>query len=431
MDQIIKLLPKTAILFFLHLYAISALTQPDYTSIIPVDSIYNPLIKTVHFRENQDPVAVPILYLGREYRLDLHFDILEGSPRNLFYGFSYYDRDWTSSNLQLMEYINGFNENEIRSFRASSQTYVPYVHYKVSIPSRDFSFKVTGNYLLVIYDNSGDIYLTKRIYVTDNSFRVNPRFQIPVEPGKSRTDQSITLTISGTQQTVILNPQKELRVEVWQNGSPGLKKILADPFFFNGNQVSYTQQDGILFPAMKEFRRRDVRSIQHKTLGVSYWNQIGNEFHCYFAPEESRANQNFRFDFDFNGRYYIGFEDQFNPESDFFSEYVWCHPRLKTQVESEHPVYVYGAISDWQLKEEFKLEYDQEDRSYRGKFYVKNSVFDYIYVTTDDEGKLDHSLYEGDWYETENDYYVFVYFRPFGGRYDRLNFCGRFNSNRN
>jgi hypothetical protein len=36
---------------------------------------------------------------------------------------------------------------------------------------------------------------------------------------------------------------------------------------------------------------------------------------------------------------------------------------------------------------------------------------------------------EGDWYETENDYAILVYFRPFGSRYDRLLFAGEFNSN--
>jgi hypothetical protein len=420
-----------AFLIFYCLVTIFLVAQPDYSTILPVDSVYNPLVRTVHFRETQDPVAQPILYLGREYKLDLHFDMMEGSPRNLFYGYCYYDRNWTPSNLQLMEYMNGFNESEIRNFRASSQTYVPYVHYKATLPGgKDYGFRVTGNFLLVVYDNSGEIYLTRRIYVTDNSFRVNPVFQIPVDPEKSRTHQSISLTVTGTNRTVIVNPSKEIRVEIWQNGNPNKKNVLGDPFFFNGNQLNYTQQDGILFSAMREFRRKDVRSIQHRTLGVSYWDQINSEFHCFFKPEESRASKNFSFEFDFNGRFYIGFEDQFGSEGDYLSEYVWCHPQLRTNVESEQPVYVYGAISDWQLKDEFRLDYDQTDKTYKGKFYIKNSVFDYMYATQNEDGSINTSLYEGDWFETENDYFIFVYFRPFGGRFDNLVFAGRFNSNR-
>ncbi|MBK9270159.1 MAG: DUF5103 domain-containing protein [Saprospiraceae bacterium] len=409
---------------------ISLSAQPDYSAILPVDSVYHPLVRTVHFREGLDPVAMPILYLDRPYTLDLHFDLLEGSPRNLFYGYCYYNRDWTASNLQLMEYLGGFNEMEIRTFRASSQTYLPYVHYQAPLPGRDYSFKVTGNYLLVVYDNAGEIYLTKRIYLTDNSFKVVPRFQIPIDPEKSRTHQSMTFTVTGTNRTTIVNPAKEIRVEVWQNGSLSNKMILGDPFFFNGNQLSYTKQDGILYPAMKEFRRKDVRSIQHRTMGVSYWDQKGNDFHCYFKTDSSRADQLYRFEFDFNGRYYVGFEDQINEQGDFLSEYVWCHPVLKTNIESDYPVYLYGAITDWKLKEEFRLEYNHQEKVYKGKFYIKNAVFDYLYATLNDDASINTSLYEGDWYETENDYFVMIYFRPFGGRYDQMVFAGRFNSNR-
>lgn len=404
--------------------------QLDYNSIVPIDSVYHPLVRTVNFREDIDQVSMPILYLDRPYSLDLHFDILEGSPRNLFYGYCYYNRDWTPSNLQLMEYLGGFNEMEIRTFRASSQTYLPYVHYTASLPGRDYAFKVSGNYLLVVYDNSGEIYLTRRVYLTDNSFKVNPRFQIPIDPEITRTHQSMTLTVTGTNKTTIINPSKEIRVEVWQNGSAINKTVLGDPFFFNGNQINYTKQDGILYPAMKEFRRKDVRSIQHRTIGVSYWDQIGNDFHCYFKMDSTRSNQLYRFEFDFNGRYYVGFEDQIDARGDYLSEYVWCHPVLKTSIESEYPVYVYGAISDWKLKDEFKMTYDPTEGVYKGNFYIKNSVFDYLYATINDDGSINTSLYEGDWYETENDYFVLVYFRPFGGRYDQLVFAGRFNSNR-
>ena len=52
-----------------------------------------------------------------------------------------------------------------------------------------------------------------------------------------------------------------------------------------------------------------------------------------------------------------------------------------------------------------------------------------MYATLDDQGNISTSEFEGDWYETENDYFVLVYYKGFGDRNDRIVFAGRFTSN--
>lgn len=421
---------NTGIVLVFFLFCSTILeAQLNFNKIAAVDTQYNALVKSISIRENNDPVFLPILHLNKSYQLQVHFDLMEGTPRQLFYGICHYNKDWTMSDLQLLEYLDGFTELQIQKFRASSQTYTPYVHYQLTLPSADMSFRVTGNFMLAVYDNTGEVYFTRKFYVTDNSFRATPRFINPVDPEKVLTHQSISLIVSGGQ-SIIYNPGLEVQIEILQNGNPMTKKILTEPLFFSGNQLNYTKQDGILFPGMKEYRRKDLRSIQHKTLGISYWDEKDNEFHCYFKPEESRLYKNYHTDFDFNGRVMYALEDDYDASSDYRSEYVWAHAKLQTNVPSDHAVYLYGALTDWKLKQEFRMEYDETERAYSGTFYIKNAVFDYMYATTDDDGKITTSFYEGDWYETENDYLIMVYYRPFGTRYDRLVFAGRFNSNK-
>ena len=38
----------------------------------------------------------------------------------------------------------------------------------------------------------------------------------------------------------------------------------------------------------------------------------------------------------------------------------------------------------------------------------------------DESDRVDYEVTEGNWYETENQYTILIYYRPFGARYDQL-----------
>lgn len=84
-------------------------------------------------------------------------------------------------------------------------------------------------------------------------------------------------------------------------------------------------------------------------------------------------------------------------------------------------MYVFGELSDWQLKPEFKMKYDETAQAYWCDTWLKQGHYDYQYVVVDRRtGKIDPDGLEGNWSFTGNQYTVLVYFRPFGARYDRL-----------
>ena len=225
--------------------------QPALGPIAGVDSLYDPLVHSAHFNDGSNTIALPVFIIDQKEKYYFEFDLLEGSPRRLYYTFRYYDRNWNESPTDLLEIIDGLNELEINQFQTSFNTYTGYVHYNVSLLPRALNFKQSGNYALVIYDQDGHIYLTRKLYIVSPVFSPTVTFVQPSDPRKISTHQSLSIVIN-TSTYNIFDAAREIQLEVIQNGNTENRKILNEPLYFSGNNLRYTKVDAILFPAGKE-----------------------------------------------------------------------------------------------------------------------------------------------------------------------------------
>jgi hypothetical protein len=66
------------------------------------------------------------------------------------------------------------------------------------------------------------------------------------------------------------------------------------------------------------------------------------------------------------------------------------------------------------------MTYDFEDNSYKGNLLFKQGFYNYTYATVDKFNKVNTNEVNGTFFETENEYIVITYFKPFGGLYDRV-----------
>lgn len=420
----------TSIFFVLMMGSFHMLKgQNSNGQIIASDSNYIPTVRSIYFQDVNSTLSLPIFYLDSVYQFNIHFDLLENKPRRISYSLLLYDRNWNPVDLDPLEYLEGINEQLITNYKSSQLTLVPYIHYTINFPSTELNLKSTGNYLLIVYDEDENVLFTRKIYVAQNRFRVDVKFVSAADIAKYYSHQAIEMNITAPYPYKVLNPLQELQVEIFQNGNPNTRIILKEPFNYSSDKFNYVRKDEIIFPAMKEYRYKDIRSVQQKTFGISYWDERDGKYNCYFVPDEIRADRNYFSDIDINGRFYISKNDVEYARDNYIKEYVWCYPSIKTSRHDEREVYIYGALSDWKLKDEFKMTYDESKRAYLGSFLFKNSYFNYMYATLDDQGNISTSEFEGDWYETENDYFVLVYYKGFGDRNDRIVFAGRFTSN--
>ena len=89
----------------------------------------------------------------------------------------------------------------------------------------------------------------------------------------------------------------------------------------------------------------------------------------------------------------------------------------------KQPVYLMGDFTGNQLSDSSLMEFDERKMVYYKRLILKQGFYSYQYVVK--EGSNQHpvasyDLTEGNYWETENNYTILVYYRPFGGRHDEL-----------
>ena len=93
-------------------------------------------------------------------------------------------------------------------------------------------------------------------------------------------------------------------------------------------------------------------------------------------------------------------------------------------------VYLFGKMTNWKIQESFKLAYSEKLQLYAVDVLLKQGYYNYVYaVVPRGSTKVDFEEVEGNWFGTENEYTILIYFRSFGGRYDQLVGASSFSSN--
>ena len=104
------------------------------------------------------------------------------------------------------------------------------------------------------------------------------------------------------------------------------------------------------------------------------------------------------------------------------ADYVWVTFTLPSKYKvTGGNMYVTGALSDWAFDNNNLMTYDPEKAEYQCSMLLKQGWYDFEYIfVKDGERSGEPSVFEGNHYETENDYLIMVYYRNPRDRYDRL-----------
>lgn len=149
---------------------------------------------------------------------------------------------------------------------------------------------------------------------------------------------------------------------------------------------------------------------------MQYFNPY---YHATLYPDEPRRN--YSYDQDQNGRYFIRYDmaQDNNTEAD----YLFVHFTL-TGFDNPLPdgkFYLNGAFTYNQFNTDYALTYNEQTRCYEGVQLLKQGAYNWLYLFVPEGSSIGQTAQAaGNFYETENEYLVMVYHRPFGGRYDRL-----------
>ncbi|UOQ71740.1 type IX secretion system plug protein [Hymenobacter cellulosilyticus] len=353
-------------------YADKTLRYEDYT--------YSPDVRSVQCYvatgQNTEIFQPPVVPISQQQPIVLEFDMLGNGSQRLTAKLVHCDVDWKPSVLTDLQFLSEINEFLITDYRTGVNVKVPYYHYRMQVPR----VKLSGNYLLVVSSGGGTPVVSRRLLVYENGVEVAMRQGIPVGGQERYTLQQVDFSI-GYNGLNLVNPSQEVKVMLrqnfrWDNAKTNLRPTFVrdaerrlDYQYFNFENA---------FPASSEFRYFDMRSLRTMGAGMAELDPTTSPRTVVLSPEATRNGQSYTQFEDINGQRL--FESREYGNGDTNGDYANVTFQLRAPQAAPGPVYVFGALSDWKLQDEFKLTYNTEQQQYTGTALLKQGYYNYYYV---------------------------------------------------
>jgi hypothetical protein len=409
---------KQTILFFLLSITLAVNSQ------VP-DHIYKTNIRSVKLHRSNNPYGYPIIRLNSADDLDLYFDDLDAGIKNYYYTFQLCNVDWSPTDLHSFDYIKGFQTNRISIYRNSSIAFVKYTNYYARVPDRNCSPSRSGNYLLKVFldGDTSKLVFTKRLLVVDVKSSIVAQVLQPFSGSIFRTHQKVQVGVTLNSELNVFN-QQDVKVVLLQNYAWPMASYLQRPSIYRGNYFEYSDESTNSFPAGKEWRWIDLRSIRLMSERMQRIDKQPTRTDVYVKPDNERKQQIYYYYRDINGLYTIENTDNVNPF--WQSDYVYTHFTFFPPGNLQYPerdIYLFGELTNYATDENSKMEFNAEKGAYEKTLLLKQGSYDYSYVMVPVKKRgepVSFESTEGNYPSTENIYLVLVYYRPFGGRSDEL-----------
>ncbi len=409
---------KICVFIFLILLKISVFSQKIFFE----DNTYKKNIKTVQLYKNGWQLAPPIIKLLGDGKIKLSFDDLSSDTKDYSYTFIHCNSDWESSELMTFDYLDGFEENQISDFEFSTNTFQTYIHYNLIFPNEDIKFKISGNYILMVYEDfeKNNVVLTRRFSIVEHLVEIKTDVHRPQNLNFFDNGQEIDFIIE-TSSFPIRNPFNDLKVIVTQNGRWDNSKKNLEPKFIKDNELIYNFEKENIFLGGNEFRFFDIKTFDFESEGVEKIFFTDSIYRVLIENGKSRNFDDYRYYKDFNGKFFIDLRRSMS-EIEISADYAYIFFNFPYEIPFlDGDIYVFGGLTNWKINKENKMIYNFEKKSYQLKLYLKQGLYNFSYVFASKKGQeIKENFFEGNNYETENDYIIYVFLSRPGDNYERL-----------
>ena len=372
--------------------------------------VYNENIRTLR-------VTREVLVLDEQEPMHISFDEMSHDVHMYTYSVQ-----MTNSDLLSSEYLQGFTTRDIMDYAHSINTSREYTHYWFEFPNEDMRLTKSGSYRLTIYED-GDT--DKKVAEVDFCV-VEPLVQIDASVRAStdiefngRYQQiDVDLTMSDERLAMSGKPE-EFRIVVTQNNRLDNAVRVEKPTFVEPHRLRYINNKALIFEGGNEYHHFDAFSCFYAGTGIDRVVHELGDYHALLMPNEVTEGQ-YIHEFDSNGRYVVNAER--TSDSDTEAEYMWVHWTLPVEKPFfDGSLYVTGDVFNNTLDLHNRMQYDNDAKCYWLTSLVKQGGYDYQYVfVPKSQEKTTTQRVDGSYWQTENEYTIYVWWRPFGSRYDRL-----------
>jgi hypothetical protein len=373
-------------------------------------------IKTVTFVQNNQN-AIPIFKLGESF--ELQFDDLYGNEANYYYTITHCNYDWTPSQLSINEYLNGFDNQRIQTYTNSLNALQIYSHYSLAFPNRNTSFRVSGNYIIKILNEDREVVFSRKIALYEEL--VSVPLQVKRARNMTVINQKQNLEFSIKSTTInFQSPLQNVKVLLLQNGKFDNAIRNIKPQYTIGNDLIYRYDAETQFWAGNEFRFFENKDIRAANNSIAFIDSKGGIYNAHLYTDQARANNPYTFFPDINGNYIV---KNINADNNAIeADYAWVFFTLSApNYFGKNNIYINGMFNNYAMGEENKMDYNEKKGVYEKALLIKQGFTNYQYVIADNNGKIDdENAIDGNFYQTENNYFVLVYYKENNQRYDRI-----------
>ena len=387
---------------------------------------FKPEIKTLTIRLIKDDAVIhlerPYLTLGDENRLEIAFDELSHLTHHYTYTVIHCNADWTESGLMSSEYLHGFTTLDIDDYIFSETTQQLYTHYRFEFPNEDMTPMVSGNYVIKIYEdyNPDNVVATVCFCIVEPMIAINADLHSHTAIELSGRYQQLDLDID-FRDYYVQNPD-QITLVVQQNGRWDNLVYNPKPSFIESNKLRYINNKALIFEGGNEFRTFDTYSQYIFGNGVDRIVFDHRDYHALLFPSENLAkNAHYMSVEDADGQYIINAE-RAGDDSDYKADYMYVHFLLpSSEPWFDGGLFISGDLTYNELSAQNRMQYSYEDKAYYYTAYLKQGGYNFQYLfVPKGEYTATTQRTEGSFWQTQNEYAIYVYHRPFGSRYDHL-----------
>ncbi|RZW42950.1 MAG: DUF5103 domain-containing protein, partial [Flavobacteriaceae bacterium] len=214
------------------------------------------------------------------------------------------------------------------------------------------------------------------------------------------------------------NPMETIKTLVIQNNNLNTAITDLKPQYTLGNQLIYRYDTESAFDGGNEYYFFETKDVRAANVGVQFID-LQDIYHSFLFTNGKRKDLPYTYNPDINGNFVITTVDR--NDVDVEADYTMVHfSLLLDELPKDKAVHIYGGFNNFAIEDMTKMTFNSESGLYECAFRLKQGFYNYKYVIVDETGKVDEGAISGNFWQTENNYKVLVYYRDLGARFDRL-----------
>lgn len=387
-----------------------------------VERVYAPYIKTAQLFPYGNQQGLPVYSINSGERLQLEFDDIEGNIKGYYYTYVLCDYNWQPVNLNPFDYMKGFTQNRITTYRYSSIAFTRYTHYQATLPQANSMPIRSGNYLLKVYldGDTSKLVFTKQMLVLDPKASISAQVVQPFTPSLFSTHQKLRFS-ANIKDINSFSAAQQVKVVILQNNRWDVSQRDIPPTFVRGTTLEYYSENIAIFPGGKEWRWLDLRSLRLQSDRIDSGRYTKSSTELFLKTDIDRTGQRYVYFPDYNGSYNIITYESINPF--WQGDYATVHFNFARPDGLPYPdqdIYLAGQFTNFELSDRWKMAYNLETNKYEINAFLKQGYYNYTYIAVDKQDPAKRQELEGNYWETENSYTILIYYKSFTDRCDQL-----------